>query len=68
MNASSSASTSIVTPTNHVRSRGLRNAPVKKTRKRWRMTAAMKTFAAQWWVCLIRSPALTDVEMSSTDL
>ena len=27
------------------------------------MIAATKTSAAQWWVCLIRRPALTVVEM-----
>ena len=31
------------------------------------MIAAMKTFAAQWWVCRIRRPALTLNEMFNAD-
>ena len=38
-------------------SRGLRKAPVKKTRSRWRTIATTKTSAAQWWVWRISSPA-----------
>lgn len=49
----------MVTPTNQLSSRGLRNAPVKKTRIRWTTIAATKTSAAQWWVCRISSPART---------
>jgi len=67
MYASSSASISIVTPITYVSSRGLRYAPVKKMRKRWRTIAAMKTFAAQWCVCRISSPAFTVVEMFITE-
>ncbi len=67
MNASSNDSVSIVTPSQYVSSRGLRYAPVKKTRKRWRTIAAMKTFAAQWWVCRIKSPARTASERCTTD-
>ena len=58
---------SIVSPMQYVRSRGLRNAPVKKTRSRCRTIAARNTFAAQWCVWRISSPALTSSEMSTTD-
>jgi hypothetical protein len=39
----------------------LRYAAVKKMRSRWRTIAAMKTLAAQWCVCRMKSPALTEV-------
>jgi hypothetical protein len=40
---------------------------VKKMRKRWRTMAAMKTFAAQWCVCRMSSPARTASERWTTD-
>ncbi len=36
---------------------------MKKMRSRCNTIAAMKTFAAQWWVWRISSPAFTDSEM-----
>ncbi len=43
-------STSSVTPMIQLSSRGLRNAPVKKTRTRWAVIEATNTSAAQWCV------------------
>ncbi len=43
-------------PISQLTSRGLRYAPVKKTRSMWTMIAAMNRSAAQWWICLISSP------------
>jgi hypothetical protein len=40
---------------------------VKKIRNMCRTIAAMKTLAAQWWVCRIRRPPLTLVDRSSTE-
>ena len=48
-------------------SRGLRKAPVKKTRSRCSTIAARKTSAAQWCVWRISSPAFTENERSTTD-
>ena len=48
-------------------SRGLRNAPVKKTRSRWTDTAATKNSAAQWWIWRMSRPPRTSKEMSSVE-
>ena len=45
-------------PTSQLISRGLRKAPVKKTRIRWTAMAATKTSAAQWCTWRMTSPAL----------
>ena len=55
------------TPIRYVSSRGLRNAPVKKIRSMWTTIAATNTFAAQWCVCRMSSPAFTRREMSRTE-
>ncbi len=54
-------------PTIQLRSRGRRNAPVKKTRSMWTTIAATKTRAAQWCVWRISSPAFTSSEMSTVE-
>ena len=46
-------------------SRGLRNAPVKKTRNMWTTIAAMNSSAAQWCICRMIRPPRTSNEMSS---
>ena len=56
---SSTPTSSEVAPTTQVTSRGLRYAPVTKTRIRWMSIAAMKTIAAQWCVCLSSMPPRT---------
>ncbi len=48
-------------------SRGLRNAPVKKTRIRWTMMAAMNSIAAQWCICRMSRPPRTSKEMCSVE-
>ena len=48
-------------------SRGLRNAPVKKTRSRWTIIEAMKSIAAQWCICRISRPPRTSKEMSRVE-
>jgi hypothetical protein len=50
---------SMTTPTIQLNSRGLRNAPVKKTRAMCTAIEAKKMSAAQWWAWRIRSPDLT---------
>ena len=52
----------MVTPMTQLSSRGLRNAPVKKTRITCTTIAAMKTSAAQWCVWRMSSPAGTSNE------
>ncbi len=54
-------------------SRGLRNAPVKKTRIMCTNMPARKTSAAQWWICLINRPPRTSklmciVELNASDI
>ena len=44
-------------------SRGLRKAPVKKTRAACRPTAATKNSADQWWICRMSRPPLTANEI-----
>ena len=53
------ASTSRLTPTNQLISRGRRKAPVKNTRQTWVTMEATNTRAAQWWSWRITSPART---------
>jgi hypothetical protein len=48
-------------------SRGLRKAPVKKTRIMWTIIAAMKIIAAQWCICRMSRPPRTSKEMSSVE-
>ena len=48
-------------------SRGLRNAPVKKTRIRCTNIAATKSIAAQWCIWRISRPPRTSKEMSSVE-
>ena len=54
-------------PISQLISRGLRNAPVKKTRSMWMDIAARNRFAAQWCICRISSPPRTSNEMSSVE-
>jgi len=62
-----SAKTSSPIPISQLISRGLRYAPVKKTRSWWMTIAATKTRAAQWWICRMTSPARTSKLMSSVE-
>ncbi len=48
-------------------SRGLRKAPVKKTRIMCTNMAAMKSIADQWCICRISRPPRTSKEMSSVE-
>ena len=48
-------------------SRGLRKAPVKKTRAMCTIIAATKISAAQWWICRMISPPRTSKEISRVD-
>ena len=48
-------------------SRGLRKAPVKKTRSRWTEIAATKNRAAQWWIWRMSRPPRTSKLMSSVE-
>jgi hypothetical protein len=61
------ASSSSVTPTIQLISRGRRKAPVKKIRMRWATMAAMNTLAAQWCIWRITIPARTSKLMRRTD-
>ena len=59
-------SSSMVTPTSQLNSRGLRNAPVKNTRAMWTAIEPKKMSADQWWAWRINSPDFTSKE-SPTD-
>ena len=59
--------TSSSTPMIQFTSRGLRNAPVKKTRIMCSIIENRKISAAQWWICRISRPPRTSNEMSSVD-
>ena len=48
-------------------SRGLRKAPVKKTRSMWTDSATMNISAAQWWIWRISRPPRMSNEMSSVE-
>ena len=48
-------------------SRGLRNAPVKKTRNMCTESATMNISAAQWWIWRISRPPRMSNEMSSVE-
>lgn len=48
-------------------SRGLRKAPVKKTRIMWTVMATVKKSAAQWWMWRISRPPRTSKEISTVD-
>ena len=48
-------------------SRGLRNAPVKKTRSMCTTIAAMNSRAAQWCICRMMRPPRTSNERFSDD-
>ena len=61
------ASTSRVTPTIQLSSRGRRKAPVKNTRHRCTTMAATNTSAAQWCIWRITSPARTSKLMSRVE-
>ena len=67
MKPSSVPSSSSRQPITQLSSRGLRNAPVKKTRSRWTIIAAMKSIAAQWCICRISRPPRTSKEMFSVE-
>ena len=54
-------------PTTQLISRGLRNAPVKKTRSMCRPIAATNSSAAQWWTWRMNRPPRMSKEMSSVD-
>lgn len=55
-------------PNSQLTSRGLRNAPVKNTRIMCTNMPAMKTTAAQWWICRMSRPPRTSKEMCSVEL
>ena len=48
-------------------SRGLRYAPVKKTRSRWIIIEAMKSIADQWCIWRISRPPRTSNEIVSVE-
>ena len=50
-------------PMIQLNSRGLRKAPVKKTRNMCTLMAAMKSSAAQWCIWRISRPPRTSKEM-----
>lgn len=54
-------------PKTQFTSRGLRNAPVKKTRIMCTSIAAMKISAAQWWICRMSRPPRTSKLMWSVE-
>ncbi len=54
-------------PNTQLISRGLRNAPVKKTRSMCRPMAATNSRAAQWCIWRTKSPPRMSNEMSSVD-
>ena len=54
-------------PNSQLISRGLRNAPVKKTRIMCTNMPARKISAAQWWICRISRPPRTSKLMSSVE-
>ncbi len=54
-------------PNSQLTSRGLRNAPVKNTRIMCTSMPAMKTSAAQWWICRISRPPRTSKLMCSVE-
>ena len=56
-----------MTPMIQLVSRGLRNAPVKKTRAECTIIAATKISAAQWWIWRMIRPPRTSNEMCSVD-
>ena len=53
---------SSVEPTIQFSSRGLRKAPVKKTRAMWMTIAPTKMSQAQWCICRINRPPRTAKE------
>ena len=55
------------TPTIQFNSRGLRNAPVKKTRNMCTATAATKMSADQWCICRMSRPPRMSKLMFSVD-
>ncbi len=67
MKPSAMPSTSSRTPMTQLASRGLRNAPVKKTRIMCSIIEARNSSAAQWWICRISRPPRTSKEMSSDE-
>ena len=67
MKPSSVPSRSSRAPITQLSSRGLRNAPVKKTRIMWIIIAAMNNMADQWCIWRISRPPRTSNEMSRLD-
>ena len=54
-------------------SRGLRKAPVKKTRSMWTVIAATNSMAAQWWIWRTSRPPrmsklIESVEAKASDM
>ncbi len=54
-------------PKTQLISRGLRKAPVKKTRAMCAKTETMKISAPQWWICRMSRPPRMSKEMSSVE-
>ncbi len=54
-------------PITQLSSRGLRKAPVRKTRIMCTSIAAMNSIAAQWCICRTSSPPRTSKEMCSVE-
>ena len=54
-------------PNSQLISRGLRKAPVKKTRIMCTNIAPRKISAAQWWICRTSRPPRTSKLMSSVE-
>jgi hypothetical protein len=61
------ASSARTVPMTQLISRGLRKAPVKKTRNMCTVRATMNINAAQWWIWRMIRPPLMSNEMLSVE-
>ena len=68
MNPSRMARISMMVPMTQLSSRGLRKAPVKKTRAMWTTMEPTKMSAAQWCIWRTSSPPRTPKEMLTVEL
>ena len=62
------ASSDRTVPMTQLSSRGLRNAPVKKTRNMCTVIDTVNISADQWWIWRMISPPRTSKLMSTVDL
>ena len=61
------ASIDRIEPMTQLSSRGLRNAPVRKTRSMCTVIATQNMRAAQWWICRMSRPPRTSKEIANVD-